>query len=89
MKLAFIGMGNMATALARGFVASGKLAPADVVAYSPTEDTLKRKAAEIGFTPAPTAADAVKAADTVLIACKPHQVADAIAAIGEDRKSVV
>ena len=83
MKLAFIGMGNMATALARGFVASGKLAPTDVVAYSPTEDTLKRKAAEIGFTPAPTAADAVKAADTVLIACKPHQVADAIAAIGD------
>lgn len=81
MKLAFIGMGNMATALARGFVASGKLAATDMVAFSPNEDALKKKAAEIGFTPAATAAEAVAAADTVLIACKPHQVEDALADI--------
>ena len=30
MKLGFIGMGNMATALVRGFVASGKIKGADV-----------------------------------------------------------
>ena len=81
MKIAFIGMGNMATALARGFVASGKLNAADVVAYDPYQDMLKTKAAEIGFTPAPTAAEAVQAADTVLIACKPHQVESAVAEI--------
>ena len=81
MKIAFIGMGNMATALARGFVASGKLNAADVVAYDPYQDMLRAKAAEIGFTPAPTAAEAVQAADTVLIACKPHQVESAVAEI--------
>ena len=81
MKLAFIGMGNMATALARGFVASGKLSAADVVAYDPYQDMLKQKAAEIGFSAAATAVEAVQAADTVLIACKPHQVEGAVAEI--------
>lgn len=83
MKLALIGMGNMATALTRGFVASGKLSAADVVAYDPYQDMLKQKAAEIGFTPAATAVEAVQAADTVLIACKPHQVESAVAEIAE------
>ena len=83
MKLAFIGMGNMATALARGFVASGKLRAADVIAYDPYQDMLKEKAAEIGFAPATTAAEAVNAADAVLIACKPHQVESAVAEIAE------
>lgn len=79
MKLAFIGMGNMATALARGFLASGKLAGADVIAFDPCQQSLKEKATSLGFSPAATAADAIGAADTVLIACKPHQVEDALA----------
>lgn len=83
MKLAFIGMGNMATALARGFIASGKLAAADITAFDPATDMLEQKAAELGFTAVATAADAAKNADTVLIACKPHQVEGAIAALGE------
>ena len=83
MKLAFIGMGNMATALARGFVASGKLQATDVIAFDPCQDTLKAKAADIGFVPAATAAEAVAAADTVLIACKPHQVEGAVADIAK------
>ncbi|MBQ8357325.1 MAG: pyrroline-5-carboxylate reductase [Clostridia bacterium] len=83
MKLAFIGMGNMATALARGFVTSGKLAGADIVAFDPYQEKLKEKANDIGFTPAATAAEAVSAADTVLIACKPYQVESALADIKE------
>lgn len=79
MKLAFIGMGNMATALLRGFVASGKLCAAEAVAFDPCTEMLQKKAAEIGFKAAATAAEAVAAADTVLIACKPHQVENAIA----------
>lgn len=81
MKLAFIGMGNMATALARGFVASGRLNAADIIAYDPYQDMLKQKAAEVGFSAAATATEAVQAADTVLIACKPHQVEGAVAEI--------
>ncbi len=81
MKLAFIGMGNMATALLRGFLASGKLSSGDVTAFDPYQEKLQEKAAALGFAPAATAAEAVKAADTVLIACKPHQVEGALADI--------
>lgn len=81
MKLAFIGMGNMATALAEGFVRSGKLSGADIIAFDPCKETLLKKSTEIGFTAAKSAAEAVEAADTVLIACKPHQVEGAIANI--------
>ncbi len=83
MKLGFIGMGNMAGALAQGFIASGKLNAADVVAYDPYQDILQQKAEKIGFTAAATAAEAVSAADAVLIACKPHQVEQAVAPVRE------
>ena len=83
MKLGFIGMGNMAGALAQGFIASGKLSAADVVAYDPYQDILQQKAEKIGFTAAATAAEAVSAADAVLIACKPHQVEQAVAPVRE------
>ena len=83
MKLGFIGMGNMASALAGGFIASGKIAAANVIAFDPYREGLLNKAAQLGFTPAETAADAVKAADVVLIACKPHQVEGAIAPVRE------
>ena len=83
MKLAFIGMGNMASALAGGFIAAGKLNAADIIAYDPYREGLLKKAAQLGFTAADTAAEAVQAADTVLIACKPQHVESALAPIRE------
>ena len=83
MRLAFIGMGNMASALAGGFIASGKLAANDIIAYDPYREGLLKKAEQLGFTAADTAADAVNAADTVLIACKPQHVENALAPIRE------
>ena len=83
MKLGFIGMGNMASALAGGFIASGKLAATDIIAYDPYREGLLKKAEQLGFTATDTAADAVNAADTVLIACKPQHVESALAPIRE------
>ena len=56
MKLAFIGMGNMGTALLRGFLASGRVTSAGVVALGPATDMLTATAAELGFSVAATAA---------------------------------
>ena len=78
MKLAFIGMGNMACALLGGFLTAGKLTGTDVVAYDPCTEKLTQQAAKMGFTTAATAAEAVEVADAVLIACKPHQVEEAL-----------
>ena len=81
MKLGFIGMGNMASALAGGFIASGKLSAADIIAFDPYREGLLKKSEQLGFTPADTAADTVNAADMVLIACKPQHVEAALAPI--------
>ena len=81
MKLAFIGMGNMATALAKGFIASGKLNHTDIIAYDPCTDMLLEKGESIGFVTATTPTEAVAAANMVLIACKPHQVEHAVDSI--------
>ena len=83
MKLGFIGMGNMATALARGFVASGKLVGADIVAFDPAREKLQQMAGELGFAPAASEREVAERCDVVLMACKPYHVEGAVAAMGD------
>ena len=49
MKLGFIGMGNMAMALAGGFLSSGRLGKEDVLAYAPNQEKLRENADRFGF----------------------------------------
>ena len=42
-KLGFIGMGNMAQALAAGFIQSGNIDRSKVFAFAPNQDKLKKK----------------------------------------------
>ena len=83
MKLGFIGMGNMATALARGFVASGKVQGGDLYAFDPASEKLAQMAAELGFTPVNSESELAQAADMVVMACKPYHVEGALAAMGK------
>ena len=86
MKIGFIGMGNMAQAIAAGFIYSDKVDGADVYAYAPHQDKLKSNAAKIGFVPAPTPKALVKSVDVVIIACKPYQVEEVLEELKEDLK---
>ena len=83
MKLGFIGMGNMAAALARGFVASGKVAPADLYAFDPASEKLAQMGAELGFTPVKSERELAAASDMVIMACKPYHVKGALDAMGD------
>ena len=83
MKLGFIGMGNMAAALARGFVASGKVAPADLYAFDPATEKLAQMAKELGFAPVGSEKELAEAVDMVIMACKPYHVEGALAAMGD------
>ena len=82
MKLGFIGMGNMAAALARGFVASGKVAPADLYAFDPASEKLAQMGAELGFTPVKSERELAAVSDMVIMACKPYHVKAALDAMG-------
>ena len=78
-KLGFIGMGNMAQALALGFIQSGSIAKEQVFAYAPHQDKLKKNAEKIGFTPCASLKELAKNCDTLVMACKPYQIEDVIA----------
>ena len=82
MKIGFIGMGNMAKAIAGGFVNSKKVAASDLYAYAPTKDKLINNSKEIGFNACDTAIDVVKASDIVILACKPYQIKAVLDEIG-------
>lgn len=80
--LGFIGMGQMAQALARGFLASGRIGRNEMAAYAPHQDKLRQNAERIGFRPVSSPEELARISDMVVMACKPYQ-------IREDRKSVV
>ena len=82
-KVAFIGMGNMAQALAVGFIKSKKIAKADIFAYAPNQEKLAKNAKKMGFVPCKSLEEAVDAADTVVMACKPYQIEEVLGQIGK------
>lgn len=79
----FIGMGNMAQAIAVGMIDSGKVPQENIYAYAPHQDKLKNNADRIGFTPCESAKDVVNCVDTVIMACKPYQIEGVLAEIGD------
>ena len=82
--LGFIGMGNMAGALAEGFIRSGRLPASRIYAYAPHQEKLAASAARIGFTACASLKELTAAADTIVMACKPYQVEDVLKACRED-----
>lgn len=77
--LGFIGMGNMAKAIAEGIIRSGKISGSDIYAYAPHQDKLKKNAQAIGFTACESMEVLLKETDTVVMACKPYQIEGVLA----------
>ncbi len=73
-RIGFIGMGNMAQALATGFLRGGKETAGELFAFAPNQKKLRENAERIGFVPCESPAEAIKKAELVIIACKPYQV---------------
>jgi pyrroline-5-carboxylate reductase len=84
MKIGFIGMGNMALAIAEGWVKKELVAGTDICAFAPNQEKLANNAARIGFVPMASAKAVVSAADTIVIACKPYQIEKVLAELGNN-----
>ena len=82
MKIGFIGMGNMAKAIAMGWISNKVVASTDMFAYAPTKEKLLNNAKEIGFAPCDTVVDLVQKSDTIVIACKPYQIEGVLKEVG-------
>ncbi len=81
-KTGFIGMGNMATAIASGMIGKGLAKGQDILAYAPHYDKLKRNADRIGFVPVEDIKEMVRDCDTLIMACKPYQIEEVLDQIG-------
>ena len=90
-RIGFIGMGNMAQALAAGFIQSGAIDKSAVFAFAPHQDKLKANAGRIGFTPVATLNELADTVDTLIMACKPYQIESVIAGLDSrlDGKALV
>ena len=85
-KLGFIGMGNMAQALAAGFINAGAIAKENVYAFAPNQEKLAKNAAAIGFTAVKTVQELADTCDTLVMACKPYQIESVLAELGDKLK---
>jgi len=74
-RLAFIGAGNLASAIVRGLLAKQAFAPADLACTSKGGESARKLATETGIGHEPDLARLVEGADTVLVAFKPQSLA--------------
>ena len=84
--LGFIGMGNMAGAIAAGIIQKGLMKKDEVFAYAPPYDKLVKNAEKIGFIACKELKELVAKTDTLIMACKPYQIEDVLSEIKEDLK---
>ena len=82
INLGFIGMGNMAQALAAGFIKANAIHPKNVFAFAPHQEKLAKNAEAIGFTPTASLQELATKCDTLVMACKPYQIEDVLAELG-------
>lgn len=76
MTSLFIGLGNMAGALLRGMKASGRYDMKDILGYDLFGQKAAELARELGFHKADSLPEALKQADTLVLAVKPQALSE-------------
>ncbi|MDU2403407.1 MAG: NAD(P)-binding domain-containing protein, partial [Bifidobacterium longum] len=84
LTIGFIGYGNMAQAIAQGFVDAGVVTGGQMIACAAHYDKLEKTTAELGVRPLHNALEVVTAADVVIIAIKPYQIAAVVKPLADE-----
>lgn len=82
-NIGFIGMGNMAQALAVGFINSKKIDAERIFAFAPDQEKLIANSKKIGFKPVSSVKELCASSDTLFMACKPYQIESVLSEIKE------
>lgn len=85
-NIGFIGMGNMASAIATGFVVSGFVDRKNMYAYDILQDKLRANAERIGYIPCENMKELCEKSDILIMACRPFQIKEILQEIAEDLK---
>lgn len=83
MKVAFLGAGRMASAMVGGLLARKALAPADLACLGGADPTGAALSARSGIVLAASADELLAGADTLVLAFKPQNLAEADPRLGE------
>lgn len=91
MKIGFIGMGSMASAMLKGMTEYAGINPADTCAYAPDQNKLRKNAEILGFRPCAGLKEAAADSDYIIVACKPYQIESVLSELGDvlDGKAVI
>lgn len=81
VKIGFIGFGNMAGAMADGWIASGKVPAANLCACAGHFDALAERVSRRGMHPCRDAAEVAAWSDVVVVAVKPYLIESVLAPI--------
>ncbi len=73
-RIAFLGAGNMATALIRGIIEAELIRPADIIISDIDKEKLKIKSEKLKIKAAGGNSEAVKEADVIILAVKPKDM---------------
>lgn len=81
VRIGFMGFGNMASAMADGWIASGAIAGDRMCACAGRYDALVERCDRRGMRAMRTAAEVAAAADVLVVAVKPYMIEDVLGAI--------
>lgn len=81
MKIGFIGLGNMATAMIGGMLEKGLVKPEEIIGSAKTEDTIRKIKTKFNITAAINNTEVAKSADILFLAVKPIFFPEVIAQI--------
>lgn len=79
----FIGFGNMAQAMAKGFLQAGALEGAQIAACAKRWEKLEKTAGELGVIPCKDAVAVLERSDILILAVKPYLIETVLAPIRE------
>ncbi len=82
-RIGFVGGGQMALALAKGFMASGLVSPSQVMASAPSDNNLALWR-QLGAVTTNDNADIILSCDVIFLAVKPHIFPEVVAALEID-----
>ncbi len=88
-KLAFLGAGKMATAIACGLVGKKVFSPAEIIAGDVSAEAAAAFSSASGAECSVSIAGAVSQAETVLLAVKPQHLTEAVSALDLKNKSII